>query len=65
VNGPNATARVQELLTDRPPRPCASKSLERFDRAGTEFVDDMRVSANTEPAIDFTATGLLAFALIG
>lgn len=63
VNGPNSAARVHELLADGQPNRCVSKALRRFDRDDVNYADDMRISANTEPSIDFTATGLLAFAL--
>lgn len=63
VNGPNSADRVHELLTDRTPSSCSAASLEQFDRDDAHYVDDMRISANNEASIDFTATGLLAFAL--
>jgi len=34
-----------------------------FDRADARFLDDVRAWPSVEPAIDFTATGMLAFAL--
>jgi hypothetical protein len=64
VNGPNNAARVHELLAGQRPSPCATDAFAAFDRDDTHYVDDMRVSANNEPSIDFTATGLLAFALM-
>ncbi|GAA2503181.1 glycoside hydrolase family 9 protein [Winogradskya humida] len=64
VNGPNDADRVHELLDDPEPSPCATGSLAAFDRDDAHYVDDTRVSATNEPSIDFTATGLLAFALI-
>lgn len=63
VNGPNHADRVHAILADPRPSPCASNTFAPFDRDDTHYVDDMRVSANNEPSIDFTATGLLAFAL--
>lgn len=63
VNGPNHADRVHDILADPRPSPCASNAFAPFDRDDTHYVDDMRVSANNEPSIDFTATGLLAFAL--
>ncbi|GAA2557889.1 glycoside hydrolase family 9 protein [Winogradskya consettensis] len=65
VNGPNDADRVLELLDGPEPSPCATGSLAAFDRDDAHYVDDTRVSATNEPSIDFTATGLLAFALIG
>jgi hypothetical protein len=65
VNGPNEAARVADLLADPQPGPCATTpALTAFDRDDAHYVDDMRVSATNEPSIDFTATGLLAFALL-
>jgi endoglucanase len=63
VNGPNAAGRIHELIADPSPSPCASDTFAVYDRDDTHYTDDVRVSANTEPSIDFTATGLLAFAL--
>ncbi|WP_125812472.1 glycoside hydrolase family 9 protein [Actinoplanes sp. ATCC 53533] len=63
VNGPNHADRVHEILADPRPTSCASNAFAPFDRDDIHYVDDMRVSANNEPSIDFTATGLLAFAL--
>ena len=66
VNGPNTADRVRRLLTEAGGTPgrCSTDDFARFDRDDAHYVDDSRVSANSEPAIDFTATGLLAFALI-
>jgi len=64
VNGPNAAGRVRELIRGSRPSPCShAGDFAQFDRPDTAYTDDAGVSANTEPAIDFTATGLLAFAL--
>ena len=63
VNGPNRADRVHELLADREPSRCTGGTFTTFDRDDAHYVDDMRISATTEPSIDFTATGLLAFAL--
>jgi endoglucanase len=63
VNGPNAAKRIHELIADPSPSPCGSDTFAVYDRDDTHYTDDVRVSANTEPSIDFTATGLLAFAL--
>jgi hypothetical protein len=64
VNGPNSADRVRELLDDPRPSPCANGDFTAFDRNDAHYVDDMRISATNEPSIDFTATGLLAFALM-
>ena len=34
-----------------------------FDRPDARFLDDVRAWPSVEPAIDFTSTGMLAFAL--
>lgn len=64
VNGPNNATRVRQLIRQTRPSPCAhAGTFAQFDRPPTAYVDDAGVSATTEPAIDFTATSLLAFAL--
>ncbi|MBL7258657.1 glycoside hydrolase family 9 protein [Paractinoplanes lichenicola] len=62
VNGPNRADRVRSLQSAGPSL-CRNDAFAAFDRPDTHFTDDSRISANTEPAIDFSATGLLAFAL--
>ncbi|MFI5934585.1 glycoside hydrolase family 9 protein [Actinoplanes sp. NPDC051494] len=56
VNGPQPAAR----FTDDPDR-CAD--FAEYDRPDVRYTDAVRSSASSEPAIDFTATSLLAFAL--
>jgi endoglucanase len=34
-----------------------------FDRPDARFLDDVRAWPSVEPAIDFTSTGMLSFAL--
>ncbi|WP_436523118.1 glycoside hydrolase family 9 protein [Actinoplanes sp. HUAS TT8] len=63
VNGPNTAGRVESLEEETPDSLCSDGSYEEFDRDDAQYVDDMRVSATNEPALDFTATGMLAFAL--
>jgi hypothetical protein len=63
VNGPNTATRIHELLPQTTASPCAAGQFKIYDRADADYVDDVRVSANSEPSIDFTATGMLAFAL--
>jgi hypothetical protein len=64
VNGPNRTARVQQVIAETRPSPCTHPArFAEFDRPGSAYTDDAGDSANTESAIDFTATGLLAFTL--
>lgn len=63
VNGPNAAGRVESLAEETPDSLCSDGSYAEFDRDDAQYLDDMRVSATNEPALDFTATGMLAFAL--
>jgi hypothetical protein len=65
VNGPNQADRVNELQATSGPATCRNDAFAEFDRDDTHYADDSRISANTEPSIDFSATGLLAFALMG
>ncbi|MGK5684900.1 glycoside hydrolase family 9 protein [Actinoplanes sp. URMC 104] len=64
VNGPNSAGRVNELQATSGPVTCRTDAFAAFDRPDAHYADDSRVSANTEPSIDFGATGLLAFALL-
>jgi hypothetical protein len=70
VNGPNS----EELFTDGlgeffdEGQTCPADGIDRFARfngRGSVFVDDVRSWMTVEPAIDFTAAALLAFALMG
>jgi endoglucanase len=63
VNGPNKAERIDELIRREGRNPCSTTSFAAFDRDDAHYTDDEQVSANTEPSIDFTATGMLAFAL--
>jgi endoglucanase len=63
VNGPNAAERVRELSVAAPPSDCTAGTFAPFDRSDAGYTDSVSVSATTEPAIDFTATGLYAFTL--
>jgi endoglucanase len=64
VNGPNHASRVRQVLAETRPSPCThAADFAEFNRRDSEYTDDAGDSANTEPAIDFTATGLFAFAL--
>ncbi|WP_250008938.1 glycoside hydrolase family 9 protein [Actinoplanes sp. M2I2] len=65
VNGPNRADRVHELQSTSGPATCRNDAFAAFDRDDAHYADDSRISANTEPSIDFSATGLLAFALMG
>ncbi|BCJ44728.1 hydrolase [Actinoplanes ianthinogenes] len=64
VNGPNAADRVESLERETPETLCSAGSYADFDRPDAQYADDMRVSATNEPSIDFTAAGMLAFALV-
>ncbi|MFC3992895.1 glycoside hydrolase family 9 protein [Actinoplanes siamensis] len=63
VNGPNTAGRVESLEDEAPGSLCSRRSYAEFDRDDAQYTDDMRVSATNEPSLDFTATGMLAFAL--
>jgi hypothetical protein len=64
VNGPNAADRVHELAVDSRPSDCRrAGTFKAFNRTDEHYTDNVGVSATTEPAIDFTATGLYAFSL--
>jgi endoglucanase len=63
VNGPNAAERVHELAQSTRPSDCRVALFKPFNRADEHYTDNVGVSATTEPAIDFTATGMYAFAL--
>lgn len=69
VNGPNST----ELFTDglgeffEEGRACPADGVDAyaaFTGHGSQYVDDVRSWQTVEPAIDFTAAALLAFALL-
>ena len=49
----------------RPARRQAATATQPFSGHGSRFVDDVRSWQTVEPAIDFTATAALAFALTG
>jgi endoglucanase len=64
VNGPNRASRVRQVIAGTRPSPCTHPAnFAQFDRHDSAYTDDAGDSANTEPAIDFTATALFAFAL--
>jgi endoglucanase len=64
VNGPNSASRVRQVIAETRPSPCThAAGFAQFDRPDSVYTDDAGDSANTEPAIDFTATALFAFAL--
>ena len=70
VNGPNDASLFSDGLRElfEEGRTCPSKGGNRykaFSGRGSRFVDDVRSWQTVEPAIDFTATAVLAFALGG
>jgi hypothetical protein len=65
VNGPNEASLLDELNWFDTMKPCASAPADgwaRFDGKGARYVDDVGAWQTVEPAIDFTAVAMLAFA---
>ncbi|MEV6443892.1 hypothetical protein [Amycolatopsis sp. NPDC051716] len=60
-----AADRFAELNRFPAMRPCATAGFTRFDGHNARFFDDVGAWQSVEPADDFTATALLAFALAG
>jgi endoglucanase len=63
VNGPNQAAKFAELNTFPAMRACSVPDFAPFDGHGARHLDDVGAWQSVEPADDFTATGLLYFAL--
>jgi endoglucanase len=68
VNGPNDRSLFSDGLGEffDEGHTCPSRGGDRYQRFsghGSRFVDDVRSWQTVEPAIDFTATAALAFAL--
>ena len=63
VNGPNGASRFAELNRFPTMRTCVTDGFARFDGHDARFLDDVGAWQSVEPADDFTATALLAFAL--
>jgi endoglucanase len=66
VNGPNGADNFEDIGIPDGARACPVDGRNRFaafDRADARFLDDVRAWPSVEPAIDFTSTGMLAFAL--
>jgi hypothetical protein len=67
VNGPNDSGLFSdglgEFFDEGRTCPAHSDGFGAFDGHGSSFVDDVRSWQTVEPAIDFTATAALAFAL--
>ncbi|MFJ4784288.1 glycoside hydrolase family 9 protein [Streptomyces sp. NPDC088794] len=67
VNGPNAADRLTDLNGFPTMKKCSAGPPEGawtdFDGKGARYVDDVGAWQTVEPALDFTTTALLAFAL--
>jgi hypothetical protein len=63
VNGPNAATRFAELNAFDGMKPCTVEGYEAYDGREARYVDHVGAWQSVEAAIDFTSTGLLAFAL--
>ncbi|WP_312877872.1 glycoside hydrolase family 9 protein [Lentzea indica] len=65
INGPNDASLFGDL-GEMPPGSvdCTKPYTKEFDSAKSVFADDLRSWPSSEPAIDFTATGVLGFSLI-
>ncbi|MGW3409358.1 glycoside hydrolase family 9 protein [Streptomyces sp. NPDC000888] len=67
VNGPNAAEKLEELNGFPTMKKCTAApptgSWTDFDGKGARYVDDVGAWQTVEPALDFTTTALLAFAL--
>jgi hypothetical protein len=67
VNGPNGAENFEDIGIPDGARACPVDGRNRFaafDRADARYLDDVRAWPSVEPAIDFTSTGMLAFALM-
>ncbi|MGW3646241.1 glycoside hydrolase family 9 protein [Streptomyces sp. NPDC000878] len=67
VNGPNAAEKLEELNGFPTMKKCTAApptgAWTDFDGKGARYVDDVGAWQTVEPALDFTTTALLAFAL--
>ena len=66
VNGPNGAENFEDIGIPDGARACPVDGRNRFaafDRTDARYLDDVRAWPSVEPAIDFTSTGMLAFAL--
>lgn len=67
VNGPNAAEKLEELNGFPTMKKCTATpptgAWTDFDGKGARYVDDVGAWQTVEPALDFTTTALLAFAL--
>lgn len=67
VNGPNAASKQEELNSLPTTKKCTAApppgAWTDFDGKGARYVVDVGAWQTVEPALDFTTTALLAFAL--
>jgi endoglucanase len=66
VNGPNGADNFEFIGIPDGANACPADGVNRFapyDRPDARYLDDVRAWPSSEPAIDFTATAALAFAL--
>jgi endoglucanase len=66
VNGPNGASNFEDLGIPDGANVCPVDGVNKFaayDTAESRYLDDVRAWPSSEPAIDFTSTGMLAFAL--
>jgi len=67
VNGPNGAGTFEDLGLPDGVRACplvdGENRFAAFDTESSRFLDDVRAWPSVEPAIDFTATGVLALGL--
>ncbi|MCX4903736.1 glycoside hydrolase family 9 protein [Streptomyces sp. NBC_00878] len=67
VNGPNAASKLDELNSFPTMKKCTAApptgAWTDFDGKGARYLDDVGAWQTVEPALDFTTTALLAFAL--
>jgi len=68
VNGPNGSDQFEDLGVPDGAAACPGDGVDRFaafDTRTSTFLDDVAAWPSDEPADDFTATGILAYALGG
>ena len=65
VDGPAAAGDFADLGVPAGARACSVPGFAAYDGKGVRYVDDVQAWPSVEPADDYTATALLAFALAG
>ncbi len=66
VNGPNGSDQFTDLGVPDGARACPADGVDRFaafDTHASTFLDEVAAWPSDEPADDFTASGILAYAL--